>query len=196
MKRLLVLYIALLWACIASAQKPVNVLREVSDAVAGLGAYTADFMMSSNDGEGQGSYTVSGEQFRINTGALELLCDGKLYYEIDHINHEVVIDKIGQNATIWSNPAKAFSMLEKRFNHSLEQQGREYILTLTPKIKGEEGFTLVVDSSTKLPMRAKYGVGPHLVTLRFVGLREVGNSPLQFTFDKEQYPQYEIIDMR
>jgi outer membrane lipoprotein-sorting protein len=185
-----------------AAQNSQEILKELSQNISHLGAYSVDFVMSSTEGEANGSYMVNGEKFRIATGAIELLYDGSTVYEIDHTVKEIALDNMGENYTFWSNPAQAFAMLDSRYEHLFdgytESQGKHlYRIKLSAKNKGDEDFVLLIDSTSKLPFKAIYGQGNHSVSIRFVRIKttEQPNEAL-FKFDSSKYSEYELIELR
>ena len=185
-----------------SAQSSTEILRQMSARIDSLGCYTADFVMTSSLGSANGSYAVDGTKFRIDAGGVELVCDGRTAYEIDHSVKEVAVDNVGYDATIWTNPAKAFSMLDSRFEHNLMGQitdnGKKlYKVRLSAKENEGENFELLIDANTQMPYKMIYGVSEQAVTLRFV---RIGNDkpiePSLFEFRPATHPDYEIIDLR
>ncbi len=186
---------------VATAQTSTEILRKVSSTIDALGSYTADFVMSSLEGQATGSYVVSGSKFRIDGNAVELVCDGRTVWEIDHAAKEISVDNAGYDATIWSNPAKAFSMLDTRFEHKLlgheTTAGKNlYCIRLTSQQQTLDSFTLLVDSTTSLPYKAIYGEGEHEVSIRFVRIRSGEPESVSFGVEAADFADYEIIDLR
>ncbi|MBP3425565.1 MAG: hypothetical protein J6K81_02440 [Rikenellaceae bacterium] len=188
----------------ATAQTSTEILRRVSSAVESLGNYTADFVMTSAEGNANGSYSVEGARFRINGGGVDMVCDGTTMWAVDHAAREVVVETVDNSpeASVWTNPAKAFSMLDSRFEHKLLGRENEsgktlYRINLNSRQQNVDGFTLLVDAATSLPWKAIYGVGELRVTLHFV--RIVGGQPSEpsrFEYSSEEYSDYEVIDFR
>ena len=203
MRKLIVILLGLLFSAGSlAAQNSQEILQDLSQRISQLGAYAVDFVMSSAEGEANGSYVVNGEKFRIATGAIELLYDGNTVYEIDHTVKEIALDNMGENYTFWSNPAQAFAMLDSRYEHQFdgftESQGKHlYRIKLSAQSKGDEDFVLLIDSTSKLPFKAIYGQGEHSISIRFVRIRTSDNSDEnQFQFDSSKYKEYELIELR
>ena len=202
MKRIVLLLGFVCLCGVACAQSSAEILRQMSARIDSLGRYKADFVMTSSMGNANGSYAVDGIKFRIDAGAIELVCDGRTVYEIDHAAKEVAVDNVGYDATIWTNPAKAFSMLDSRFDHRLMGQTADngktlYDVRLSGKENDGESFVMLIDTATLLPYKVTYGTGEQKVSLRFV---RIGNDqtiePSLFEFRPAAHPDYEIIDLR
>lgn len=204
MKRIVAFVAMACAAMVATAQNSTEILRRVSSAVDALGNYTADFVMTSEQGNANGSYAVEGAKFRIDAGGIYMVCDGTTMWAVDHAAREVVVEGVDNSneATLWTNPAKAFSMLDSRFEHRLlgceTDSGKTlYKINLTSRERTTDGFTLLVDAATWLPYKAVYGTGELRVTLHFV--RIVGgqtSEPSRFEFRSAEYSDYEVIDFR
>jgi outer membrane lipoprotein-sorting protein len=202
MKRIVLLLGFVCLCGVACAQSSAEILRQMSARIDSLGRYKADFVMTSSLGNANGSYAVDGTKFRIDAGAIELVCDGRTVYEIDHSAKEVAVDNVGYDATIWTNPAKAFSMLDSRFDHRLMGQTTDsakalYEVRLSGKENDGESFVMLIDTTTLLPYKVTYGTGEQKVSLRII---RIGNDktiePSLFEFNSAAHPDYEIIDLR
>ncbi len=202
MKRIYIIIFALLCTANVGAQSSQEILRQMSSAIKKLGSYSANFIMSSVEGENNGSFAVHNQLFCISAGVIELQYDGNAVYEIDHSAKEIIIDNLSDNYSFWSNPAQAFTMLDTNYEHELE--GTEslngqtlYRINLQDQLQSSESFTLWVDATTFLPNKAVYGVGEHSVSIRFVRIQPNSAPDANlFTFDKAKYLNYEHIDMR
>lgn len=202
MKKICIAAIFTMLSITVAAQSSSDILRKVSDAVTSLGSYTAYFTVSSNGNSSNGYYKVSGNKFVIKAGILKLMCDGRTSYEIDDDSKEVTIDNLSYDETILSNPVKAFVALDSRFTHKLigvvtDNGHKAYKLSLNGKTNATESFTLTVNAQTYMPIRLVYGTEGSAFSVLLVNIQ--ANKPLspsEVVFNRANYPDYEVIDMR
>ncbi|MCC8034873.1 MAG: outer membrane lipoprotein carrier protein LolA [Rikenellaceae bacterium] len=190
-----------------SAQNGQAVTKSMAAAVKGLGNYTVSFRLTAEGSSAAGEYTVSGERYYMSVGDSEIYSDGKVRWEVNHFDEEVVIDRVDpSDRNLLSNPTRAFDFADDTFTSSYKgvtnQGGKQYdVIELTPR-SGDTSIRNVevtVDKSTNLPHSVSYladGISGYIV----IEVLRMGSAPSVpdslFTPELGLLGDYEIIDFR
>lgn len=197
----------LVWTAGMKADERSSALLErISATLKAYGDYEVRFTVS-GDGmdDTDGYYFVSGERYRINVQSQEHVSDGVVRYEISHDIGEVIIDNADPDGNnIFTNPSRAFEFAGDQFSSRWLRRetisGRECdVIGLLPlqQAYGDTAITLYVDSESGLPAAIVYDHDGQAVTIAINEIRKLdGADPALFTFDRADYPDYEIIDFR
>ncbi len=190
----------------ATDDRSSAILDRISAALRAYGDYEVRFTVSADGMDDvEGYYFVSGDRYRINVRSEEHLCDGVARYEISHNNMEVVIDKADAGGSnIFTNPSRAFEFAGDQFRsrwlRSETLLGRECdVVGLVPvsQAYGNMAVTLYVDSKGGLPLAVTYDYDGETITVAISEIRKPDKAdPSLFTFNRADYPDYEIIDFR
>ncbi len=210
MRRFLIIAIMLFSALAADADvRSSEVLGKMAAAIKAMKSYRVDFTLyADRTAKGvKGSYTVSGESYRVEAGGAEVFSDGKVRYEVNPVDMEVAIDEVNpSDNTIMGNPVRVFDFPADTFYHTYGDaavvDGRAVdIVNVFPRgeASGVVQITLRIDASTRLPVQISYrleGVSSP-VKVDIDSVKPVsGNVEQLFRFDRSKYKSYEIIDFR
>lgn len=184
-------------------------LKELSQKITLLGNYRVEFTVSAEGNSVEGQYIVSGDKYYMDIGDIEVVCDGKTKYEINHFDDEVIIDNVDpKDRNILSNPTRAFDFADESFTHTYKGEVDEggnvcNVILLEPRDKGTSliGVTLLINKTTGLPYMLKYladGLDGEVEVSILKITPDVKVPASRFTFDRKAYrdKNYELIDFR
>lgn len=203
----IVLLVGCAAVCVAVDGRAQRILAELSAKIDGLGSYMAGFTASAEGSSFGGEYRVSGDKYYIKLEDAEVICDGKVRYEISHLSREVVMDRVpaGDN-TVFSNPSRAFDFADANFTSEYmgtrDENGKSCdVVRLMPKDKGGTltDVEIAVDRATGLPVVIRYGTEAvaEKIEITVRNIRSADNPDKEyFSFDRQKFKDYELIDFR
>ena len=187
------------------------VLEKTAEAFKKAGGVRADFTLKAvNDGhlEGRenGIIQLKGEKFMLKTSETTTWFDGKTQWSYMVRNDEVNVSNPTQEELQQINPYAFLYMYQKGFSYKLGTvkvyQGKavwEVILTANDKKQELESITLYVTKSTYEPvyiqLQQRGQKTRNEITVTGYQTR-LNYADSIFSFDKKQYPNAEIIDLR
>lgn len=190
----------------------VNVWAQDSDAKALIGRlseqmrsmenYEVSFAVKSGDQKIKGYYAVSGEKYYISIGDAEVFCDGGARYEVNAQNKEVTVDAVDTKShNILTNPTRAFDFIDGEFNFTTvgTENGITTIkLTSTAENAALGVIFVALDAATAQPRSLTYDVDGAQIIIEIASIDELTGMVdiSMFTFDKNNYRGYEIVDFR
>ena len=187
------------------------VLEKTAEAFKKAGGVRADFTLKAvNDGhlEGRenGIIQLKGEKFMLKTSETTTWFDGKTQWSYMVRNDEVNVSNPTQEELQQINPYTFLYMYQKGFSYKLgatkTYRGKavwEVVLTARDKKQELERITLFVTKDTYEPLyillqqRGQQTRNEITVTSYQTGQNYTDRV---FTFDKKQYPNAEVIDLR
>ena len=187
------------------------VLEKTAEAFKKAGGVRADFTLKAvNDGhlEGRenGIIQLKGEKFMLKTSETTTWFDGKTQWSYMVRNDEVNVSNPTQEELQQINPYTFLYMYQKGFSYKLGAtktfRGKsvwEVVLTARDKKQELERITLFVTKDTYEPLyillqqRGQQTRNEITVTSYQTGQNYMDRV---FTFDKKQYPNAEVIDLR
>ncbi|WP_077155058.1 LolA-like putative outer membrane lipoprotein chaperone [Bacteroides bouchesdurhonensis] len=212
MKYIFSVLIALLsWPVIAQQSQAKAVLDKAAEAFRKAGGIQAEFSVKYyNNGQFAGTSSgvirLKGERFQLKTPEAATWFDGKTQWSYLENSEEVNITTPTQEELQSINPYTLLYMYQKGFSYKLGSvksfEGKpvtEVILTATSKKQDWESVTLYVTSGTYQPvfiMLQQRGAR-NRSEITITGYKTGLNYPdTEFVFDRKQYPNAEIIDLR
>ena len=187
------------------------VLEKTAEAFKKAGGVRADFTLKAvNDGhlEGRenGIIQLKGEKFMLKTSETTTWFDGKTQWSYMVRNDEVNVSNPTQEELQQINPYTFLYMYQKGFSYKLGTvkvyQGKavwEVILTANDKKQELESITLYVTKSTYEPvyiqLQQRGQKTRNEITVTGYQTR-LNYADSIFSFDKKQYPNAEVIDLR
>lgn len=204
MKRFIVFIFTLLsatnlWAQDSDAKALIG---RLSDQVRSMENYEVEFMVKSGDQQIKGYYAVSGEKYYISIGEAEVFCDGSARYEVNPQNKEVTVDAVDNKShNILTNPTRAFDFIDGEFNFAMVGTNADVAtvkLTSTAENAALGVIFVAIDTATAHPRSLTYDVDGDQIAVEIASFDEmVGMVDISmFTFDKNNYRGYEIVDFR
>ncbi len=183
--------------------KSGELLGALSRKISSLGDYGVRFHVTIDGRSISGTYEVSGDSYHISTNEIEVFCDGKMRWEVNMPDREVILDEVDpDDHTILGNPPRMLDFPDGAYTHSwvgkVVIDGREADkIELTESATGDR-MAVWLDVVTGLPVRIEY----RIEYLRTDAVVEIGDvfsvklPPSAFTFDAARYPGFETIDFR
>ena len=193
------LYIANAWAQDNDAKALIG---RLSEQMRSMENYEVSFAVKSGDQKIKGYYAVSGEKYYISIGDAEVFCDGGARYEVNAQNKEVTVDAVDTKShNILTNPTRAFDFIDGEFNFTTV--GTENGITTVKLTSTAENAALGVifvalDAATAQPRSLTYDVDGAQIIIEIASIDELTGMVdiSMFTFDKNNYRGYEIVDFR
>lgn len=202
----------LLFSINSNAQdaKAKSILEKVSAKYKAAKNIQADFAFTINSTSGKaqstkkGKFYMQGDEYKIDLGSQQILCDGKTVWTYLVDDKEVQVSNYNP-AEQSISPSKLFSgSYEKEYNYSYKQtktiSGKSVdVIELKPKkAQSFSKVQLYVDKSTNMvsggQMFEKNG-SSYTYTISNVKLNTNLNSS-DFKFNEKKHPGVEVIDLR
>ena len=187
------------------------VLEKTAEAFKKAGGVRADFTLKAvNDGhlEGRenGIIQLKGEKFMLKTSETTTWFDGKTQWSYMVRNDEVNVSNPTQEELQQINPYTFLYMYQKGFSYKLGAtkmyRGKavwEVVLTARDKKQELERITLFVTKDTYEPLyillQQRGQQTRNEITITSYQTKQ-NYADQVFTFDKKQYPNAEVIDLR
>lgn len=177
-------------------------IGRLSEQMRSMENYEVSFAVKSGDQKIKGYYAVSGEKYYISIGDAEVFCDGGARYEVNAQNKEVTVDAVDTKShNILTNPTRAFDFIDGEFNFTTV--GTENGITTVKLTSTAENAALGVifvalDAATAQPRSLTYDVDGAQIIIEIASIDELTGMVdiSMFTFDKNNYRGYEIVDFR
>ena len=186
------------------------ILDAVSKKYAATPAYRANFTFTVENGasDSKDNYTgdlvVKGSKYRLKAGGQEIINNGTTIWTIIHDAKEVNVSTYEPEADD-INPSQIFRIYENGYKYLFLEETRDKgvayeVIDLIPEKRDQQVFkvrlTIVrADKSIRnLRMFEKNGSRTRYTVNRFAPDPTVDDKT--FVFDKSQYKNYEVIDLR
>lgn len=205
MRKAIAFIITLLCATNIYAQNDIDaraLVARLSDQIRAMESYEVSFNIHSGDQKVKGYYAVSGEKYYISIGDAEVFCDGGARYEVNPQNKEVTVDAVDNKShNILTNPTRAFDFIDGEFNFTTvdSADGIATIkLTSTAENAALSTIYVAIEVASAQPKSLTYDVDGDQIVVEIASIDEmVGMVDISmFTFDKNNYRGYEVIDFR
>lgn len=174
-----------------------RLLRAMESELLALGCYEVKFGIETDGYSAAGRYVVAGKDFYLSAEGVEVYVTGGVKYEVNVAKREITIDGIESlGSDIVSNPTRGFTTLLKdyRAEETLVDGCRAVRLVPREAALSSESIVVVADTAARMPSKIVYASSEGAITVR---LKSVGawRDPLP-RFEREKYPDYELIDFR
>lgn len=211
MKKIITLSIALtLTSAMVSAQKlsPKEILDRTAERMQTKGGISANFTTTTFIGTTpsetlSGTLSMLGDKYVMTTPSMQTWFNGKEQWTLMLENKEVNLVTPTEEELQVSSPTAFLTMYKQGFNLSYNKstlRGRNtWDITLRPKKRGQEPSRIVVsiDQETFTPMCLRILNEGNWTRISITDLNfNAGLSDVKFQFPVQQYPGYEVIDMR
>lgn len=205
MKRVIALIFTVLCAINVMAQNGNDdakaLIGKLSEQMRSMENYEVSFTVVSGEQKVKGYYAVSGEKYYISIDDAEVFCDGGARYEVNPANKEVTIDAVDTKShNILTNPTRAFDFVDGDFNFEMvATNATSTTIKLTPKENNALGIIFVdMQREPVKPTALAYEYDGQTIKIEINSLDEMTGMVdiSMFTFDKNNYRGYEIVDFR
>ncbi len=190
-------------AAAQNTDKASRLLTRLSESIRSMENYEVAFTVEADGQSIKGNYTVSGDKYYLAVAGSEVYCDGTTRYEVNRSNKEVTVDAVDHTSrNILTNPTRAFDFIGGDFVCSIiSTRGDTVTLQLTPADKHKAAIgtiTVDVNRQTALPRSLGYDADGTVVKISISSIEPMQGmvDMSMFTFDKNNYRGYEIIDFR
>lgn len=192
----------------AAAQK---LMQEVSKKYQAHHLVKIDFVLDVTDKQQQQTYSdkgmaildLNGDKYKVDMAGQTLISDGKNQWSILKEEKEVQLSEVDHSAESIS-PANLFTFYKSGFKSALAKDEKSgsillKVVDLSPLDSKKPYFKirLRIDNATKEIYDAvifdKSG-SKYTYTIKKLQATNTGNE--LFTYNKSQYPQYELVDLR
>lgn len=205
MKRVIALIFTVLCAMNVMAQNGNDdakaLIGKLSEQMRSMENYEVSFTVVSGEQKIKGYYAVSGEKYYISIDDAEVFCDGGARYEVNPANKEVTVDAVDTKShNILTNPTRAFDFVDGDFNFEMvATNATSTTIKLTPKENNALGIIFVdMQREPVKPTALAYEYDGQTIKIEINSLDEMTGMVdiSMFTFDKNNYRGYEIVDFR
>lgn len=204
MKKIIVFIFTMLCAVNSFAQNDdaKALIDRLSKQIRSMENYEVEFEVKSGDQDIKGYYAVSGDKYYISIGDAEVFCDGSARYEVNPQNKEVTVDAVdAKSHNILTNPTRAFDFIDGEFDFTTvgTNDGVATVkLTSTAEDAALGVIFVAIATTTAQPRSLTYDVDGDQIAIKVSSLNEMTGMVdiSMFTFDKNNYRGYEIVDFR
>ncbi|MBO7602355.1 MAG: hypothetical protein J6S94_04925 [Bacteroidaceae bacterium] len=202
--RLKLFILLLLGYLVTWAQSPKALLDEVVQKTFAEGCVAIDFSAYMDGSNTQGHITVQGKQFVLETPGMKTWFDGKKQWTLVEENEEVNVSEPTEEELQLLNPYAWMSLYQQGYELKYGETGvpdvRKVIMTTTIPREEMQSIVLLIHQTKLYPVRLSMASRGGLdVVVIDINRYEVKQHPLPaaaFVFDKSQYPDVEVIDLR
>lgn len=193
--------VMMLTAVVASAADAKTVLDKTYAAFQKAGDVKIQFTATVQDAPTRGTLKLSGTKLYYQTDGTTVWFDGKTMWTYVKENEEVNVTTPTQSEVARMNPYTFLSLYKKGYKIAFGSNTKKYyevVLTANGKTKG--GYSVIVvhidkQSYQPLYVSMKSSKGDTSITVNSFA----GNQAYQastFTFNKKNYPDVEVVDLR
>lgn len=191
-------------------QKAKSILDKVSEKTKSYSSITAnfEFIMENVEVElkesNEGILTIQDEKYRLSINGVEIYCDGESQWTFIKDADEVNISEARKENDGAISPATIFSIYEEGFDYVYlgeftSNNVKTYKIDLIPN--EEKEFKRVIleigQNNSQIQNAVMYGTDENKYTINVKSM-DTDNTydASYFVFDKNKYPNVDIIDMR
>lgn len=192
---------AIILPCFAQKDAQAKkILDQTSAAFANAGGIKATFTIKAGGGQTKGVLQMKNNKFLLNTNDATTWFDGKTQWSYLKHSEEVNISLPSQEELQSMNPYALLSIYKRGFNYQYNGTvGNNYKVTLTPENK-KHSFSriiLLISKSKYQPQHITLEQQKNKSEITVTGYQTKQSfSNSLFQFNKKNYPNAEIIDLR
>ncbi len=188
-------------ALLTMAQTAAAALDKCAAAINAAGGVTAQYSITSSQGNSQGTIAMQGNRFRISGNDVKCWYDGKNQWSWSPVTGEVNITTPTADELQMTNPIAAVQHFKAAFNikKAKAKTANTLALKLTPKKKDNiKTLWLYFDTTTSLLRTARFEMSDKTVyKVQITGYKHKALPASTFTFDKSQVPAgTQVVDLR
>ena len=200
MKRIALTIMSLVLVLMMQAQNATQLLDKSAATLRAAGNVKIGFTMKAADGEQTGYIKLQKQKFVLNMGGTITWFDGKTMWTYVKVNEEVNVTTPSASAVAKMNPYSFLSFYKNGYTAKMGKgSATEHEVLLTGK-EGAPYKTAVV----RLNKKTNYPTSITMTTPKDVTTTIVCNSVLKnqkyndatFRFNKKNYPNVEVVDLR
>ena len=201
MKKIFFTILGCLVAVGVAAQTPAAMLDKCVAAINAGGGVTANYSISSSQGESHGTIAMQGNKFRVTSPEAKCWYDGKTQWAWSPAPGEVNISTPTADELQMTNPIAAVQHFKADFKMKVAKAktANTYVIKLTPKKKDNiKTLWLYFDTNTSLLRTALFEMtDKSTYRVRITGYKHKTLPASTFTFDKSMVPAgTPVVDLR
>ncbi len=194
MKKVSFLFFAFIVALACQAQTATQIFDKTVSAFRAAGAVSASYSMSGS----RGTIVMQGSKFRILASNLKAWYDGKTEYTYSKATGEVNVTTPSAKDLVMVSPLSVAQSVRSSYSMRAKRSGSGYVLTLTPKKKGQVKSITLYISKAYILTKAIYTTKKGSQTLTISNYKtHVKVNAATFRFAKSQVPAgTQVVDLR
>ena len=200
MKKIVFVLVSLFVALFAEAQNATQLLDRSASALRSAGNVKIGFTMEVDGGASTGYIKLQRQKFVINMGGSITWFDGKTMWTYIKANEEVNVTTPSADAVAKMNPYAFLSFYKKGYTAKMgKSTAKEHEVVLTGKSGSPfKKVVLRINKSTRYPSVITMTSSKDAVTTIRCNsfLKNQKYSVSTFQFNKKNYPNVEVIDLR
>ena len=200
MKKIVFVLVSLFVALFAEAQNATQLLDRSASALRSAGNVKIGFTMEVDGGASTGYIKLQRQKFVINMGGSITWFDGKTMWTYIKANEEVNVTTPTADAVAKMNPYTFLSFYKKGYTAKMgKSTAKEHEVVLTGKSGSPfKKVVLRINKSTRYPSVITMTSSKDAVTTIRCNsfLKNQKYSVSTFQFNKKNYPDVEVIDLR
>lgn len=181
-----------------SAQSAKQVLDRASQVISGRSGASANFRISGNKyGNTSGTIAIKGRKFHATTPQAIIWFNGKTEWTYMKKNDEVNVNNPTEAQLQKINPYNFINMYRNGYRYTMNSKGHNYVVHLTAigKRSVPEMYITVKKGSYYLSqVRMRQGNSWNTISISNFRTKQLSNSI--FTFNSNEFPKAEVIDLR
>ncbi len=204
MKKIFVLFFFVFVNCILNAQNADDILNKAAASFKKIKCLKSSYTLKVNESghlsEHKGCIIIQGNKYVNYFNGTTIWFNGKTMWTLSEENEEVTITQPSSSELINSNPYHFLDSYSKEFNATLiNANGNYYVIRLIPKKNNTDIKKILINISksdykpTKITLDAKKS-SVIIVIKTYQEIRPYNSK--SFSFNKNKYPNVEIIDLR
>lgn len=177
-----------------------EILTDATGRYQTVKSISAQFSMQDNSGMVSGNIVISGDRFHLETPALKVWYDGRTQWTLVTETNEVNVTEPTVEELQQVNPFAIISAFRNNYKASLlNSTANEYKIQLVPiSSSGVTSVILQLNRPTLYPKSVEiHSKNTSPIVINVKNVSEGKSLPIgAFMFNKSQYPEAEIIDLR
>ena len=200
MKKITLILMVLVWAVVAYAQNATQLLDRSAATLRAAGNVKIGFSMELEGGSSTGYIKLQRQKFVINMGGTITWFDGKTMWTYVQANEEVNVTTPSADAVAKMNPYAFLSFYKKGYTAKMgKSTSKEHEVILTGKQGSPYKMVVVrINKSTRYPSVITMTSSKDAVTTIRCNsfLKNQKYKDGTFQFNKKNYPNAEVVDLR
>lgn len=204
MRRVILLFVALLGALASFGQSGGEVLKSLAERMAALGAWRMEFALEMAGAEtpSEGFCVVANERYIVGLEDMMQGYDGEVVWMVNGAAREITLDTPPKtdSRSLFDNPTRAFDFADELFDvEDVDDSagGEGWHLVLRPKegaLDGVERVVLEVNKTTSMPTLLGYDMAGAGLYFRIKSITPT--NPSADAFGVPEREGFEVIDFR
>ena len=201
MKR--IVFMMAILVCVGTAAQTSKEARKILDKTAATisskgGAYAKFTISNVKSGSTNGTIYIKGNMFKAITPEATVWFNGKTQWSYMSQTEEVNITTPTREEQMAMNPYTFINLYKQGYNLSKENKGGNYNIHLvaTDKKMGIQEMYISVNQKTFVPTSVRMRQGGDWTTINISNFKKSVLASSIFVFNKSEYPNAEVVDLR